>query len=98
MLGRAPGIAREAEPHPGHIERLVHRTDPAIRAVVARPAVDLARAAPLLLQARQDLVRLVEALLAGDRIGAAELCADDGERAASAAAPQTPLRALKVPV
>jgi hypothetical protein len=46
--------------------------------------VDLARAAPLLLQARQDLARLVEALLAGDRIGAAELGADDGERAAPA--------------
>ncbi len=51
---------------------------------MARPAVDLARAAPLLLQARQDLARLVETLLAGDRIGAAELGADDGERAAAA--------------
>ena len=62
---------------------------------MARPAVGLARAAPLLLQARQNLARLVEALLAGDRIGAAELGADDGERAAPAAALEAPLGPLQ---
>ncbi len=85
LLGRAQGIAREAELHPSHVERLIHRTDLTIRPVVARPAVNFARAAPLLSQSRQDFARLVEALLAGDRVGAAELGADDGERASPAA-------------